>query len=103
MGSRTVLASTRPARLLFHGKLSKLLRCSSGAARDLPSVLAFGLLLSIALMGIGANWLARLLQKQRWIAYAGLAIIFYVAGEMIYRGVLELKPVFGAVGLVSAR
>jgi YjbE family integral membrane protein len=75
----------------------------AGAARDYPSVLAFGLLLSIALMGIGANWLARLLQKQRWLGYAGLAIIFYVAGEMIYRGVLELKPVFGAVGLISAR
>jgi YjbE family integral membrane protein len=75
----------------------------AGAARDHPSVLAFGLLLSIALMGIGANWLAHLLQKQRWLGYAGLAIIFYVAGEMIYRGVLELKPVFGAVGLISAR
>jgi YjbE family integral membrane protein len=74
----------------------------AGAAREHPSVLAFGLLLSIALMGIGANWLAHLLQKQRWIGYAGLAIIFYVAGEMIYRGVLELKPVFGAVGLIFA-
>jgi YjbE family integral membrane protein len=72
----------------------------AGAARDHPAVLAFGLLLSIALMGIGANWLARVLQKHRWIAYVGLAIIVYVAGDMIYRGAHELKPVFGVVELV---
>src|SRR6516165_7554710 len=65
----------------------------AGAARDHPFVLIFGLLLSIALMGIGAELLGRLLQKHRWIAYVGLAIIFYVACEMMYRGAYELKPV----------
>ena len=64
----------------------------AGAAREHPVILVFGLLLSIGLMGIGANLLARLLQKHRWIAYVGLAIILYVAGEMIYRGVRELIP-----------
>jgi predicted tellurium resistance membrane protein TerC len=72
----------------------------AGAARDHPFVLTFGLLLSIALMGIGAELLGRLLQKHRWIAYVGLAIIFYVACEMMYRGAYELKPVIGAAGLV---
>jgi len=72
----------------------------AGAARDHPFVLTFGLLLSIALMGIGADLLGRLLQKHRWIAYVGLAIIFYVACEMMYRGAHELKPVIGATGLV---
>jgi YjbE family integral membrane protein len=62
----------------------------AGAAREHPFVLAFGLVLSIALMGLAANLIARLLQKHRWIAYVGLAIILYVAGEMIYRGALEL-------------
>jgi YjbE family integral membrane protein len=65
----------------------------AGAAREHPIVLAFGLLLSIALMGVAANLVARLLQKHRWIAYVGLAIIFYVACDMIYRGAHELKPV----------
>jgi YjbE family integral membrane protein len=64
----------------------------AGAAREHPLILVFGLLLSIGLMGIGANLLARLLQKHRWIAYVGLAIILYVAGEMIYRGARELIP-----------
>jgi YjbE family integral membrane protein len=62
----------------------------AGVAREHPFVLAFGLLLSIALMGLAANLIARLLQKHRWIAYVGLAIILYVACEMIYRGALEL-------------
>jgi YjbE family integral membrane protein len=69
----------------------------AGAAREHPIVLAFGLLLSIGLMGIAANLVARLLQTHRWIAYVGLIIIFYVACEMIYRGANELKPVIGPV------
>jgi predicted tellurium resistance membrane protein TerC len=65
----------------------------AGAAREHPIVLVFGLLLSITLMGVAANWVARLLEKHRWIAYFGLAIIFYVACEMIYRGAHKLKPI----------
>jgi len=63
----------------------------AGAARDQPLILAFGLLLSICLMGVAANFIGRLLQNHRWIAYVGLAIILYVACEMIYRGAYELK------------
>ncbi|MBY0361437.1 MAG: TerC family protein, partial [Phreatobacter sp.] len=58
----------------------------AGAARDHPYVMIFGLALSIALMGLAASFIARLLQKHRWIAYVGLAIILYVALEMVYRG-----------------
>jgi len=65
----------------------------AGAAREHPYVLIFGLVLSIALMGLAANWIAQLLQKHRWIAYVGLAIILYVAVEMIWRGAHELRPV----------
>jgi YjbE family integral membrane protein len=65
----------------------------AGAARNHPGVLILGLVLSIALMGLAASFIARLLQKYRWIAYVGLAIILYVALEMIYRGWLELWPV----------
>jgi len=65
----------------------------AGAARDHPTVLIFGLLLSIALMGVAASFIAKLLQKHRWIAYVGLAVILYVAVEMIYRGGVEVRPV----------
>jgi YjbE family integral membrane protein len=65
----------------------------AGAARDYPYVLIFGLVLSIALMGLAANFIARLLQKQRWIAYVGLAVIVYVSLDMIYRGGIEVWPI----------
>lgn len=64
----------------------------AGAAREHPIILVFGLALSIALMGIAATFIAQLLNRHRWIAYVGLAIILYVAGEMIYRGALEIWP-----------
>jgi YjbE family integral membrane protein len=64
----------------------------AGAAREHPWVLVFGLALSIALMGLAATFIARLLQKHRWIAYVGLAVILYVSLEMIYRGGLEVLP-----------
>jgi predicted tellurium resistance membrane protein TerC len=49
-------------------------------------------MLSIALMGLAASFIAGLLQKHRWIAYVGLAIILYVALDMCYRGVQEVWP-----------
>lgn len=64
----------------------------AGAARDHPAALIFGLGLSIVLMGVAASFIARLLNKHRWIAYVGLAIILYVAGDMIWRGAVELWP-----------
>jgi YjbE family integral membrane protein len=64
----------------------------AGAAREHPMILVFGLGLSIALMGLAANLIARLLQNHRWIAYIGLIIILYVSGDMIYRGALEVWP-----------
>jgi YjbE family integral membrane protein len=64
----------------------------AGAAREHPYILVFGLALSIALMGIAASFIAKLLQKHRWIAYVGLAIILYVALEMCYRGAAEVWP-----------
>lgn len=64
----------------------------AGAAREHPTILVIGLILSIAMMGIAANFIARLLNRYHWIAYLGLAIIIYVALSMIYRGSLEVWP-----------
>lgn len=64
----------------------------AGAARDHPAALVFGLALSVVLMGVAANFVARLLTRYRWIAYIGLAIILYVSGDMIWRGALEVWP-----------
>ena len=64
----------------------------AGAARDHPVALVFGLGLSIVLMGVAASLVARLLNRHRWIAYVGLAIILYVACDMIWRGAHEVWP-----------
>lgn len=64
----------------------------AGAAREHLGVLVIGLTLSIALMGLAASFIARILHKHRWLAYVGLAIILYVALHMIYRGALEVWP-----------
>jgi YjbE family integral membrane protein len=69
----------------------------AGAAREHPYVLVFGLALSVVLMGVAASFIARLLQKHRWIAYVGLAIILYVAMDMIWRGAQEVRPVGAAM------
>ena len=62
----------------------------AGAAREHPVILIFGLGLSIALMGFAASFIARLLEKHRWVAYVGLLIILYVAFDMSYRGAMEV-------------
>ena len=64
----------------------------AGAARDHLDALVFGLALSIVLMGVAASLIARLLNRHRWIAYVGLAIILYVACDMIWRGGHEVWP-----------
>jgi YjbE family integral membrane protein len=65
----------------------------AGAAREHPVVLIFGLVLSIAMMGAAASFIARLLQHHRWIAYVGLIVILYVAVEMTFRGTLDIMKV----------
>ena len=62
----------------------------AGAARDHLEMLIFGLVLSIALMGATANYIAKLLERYTWIGYLGLAIIAYVAIDMIWRGSQEI-------------
>jgi YjbE family integral membrane protein len=61
----------------------------AGAARDHPGILAIGLILSVALMGLAANVLARVIERYRWLAYVGLLVILYVAGKMIWEGLLD--------------
>ncbi len=65
----------------------------AGAAHEHPTVLIFGLALSIVLMGVMAGFIAKLLQRHRWIAYLGLAIILYVALSMMWEGGHEVFEV----------
>ena len=58
----------------------------AGAGRDHPEILAFGLVLSVILMGVAANLIARYIDRYRWMAYVGVVVIVWVAGKMIYDG-----------------
>ncbi|HVZ01680.1 MAG TPA: TerC family protein [Dongiaceae bacterium] len=62
----------------------------AGAAAQHTWVLIIGLLLSVALMGVAAGIIAGILKRYHWIAYVGLAIILWVALDMIYRGSNEV-------------
>jgi YjbE family integral membrane protein len=65
----------------------------AGAARDHPWVLVFGLILSVLLMGVAANYIARYIERYRWIAWVGLLVILWVALKMIYEGAGHVAPV----------
>ena len=65
----------------------------AGAAREHPYVLVFGLVLSVLLMGVAANVIARYIDQYRWIAWGGLVVILWVALRMIYEGAGHVAPV----------
>jgi YjbE family integral membrane protein len=58
----------------------------AGAAREHPGILIVGLVFAVALMGAAANIIARYIERYRWIAWIGLAVIVYVAVKMLYEG-----------------
>jgi YjbE family integral membrane protein len=62
----------------------------AGAAHAHPAVLALGLLVSVALMGVAASLVARLLTRFRWLAWVGLAIVLYVSITMIWQGSFQV-------------
>ncbi len=58
----------------------------AGAAKDHPGIMIVGLIVAVALMGIAANIIAKYIERFKWIAWIGMAVIVYVAGKMIYDG-----------------
>jgi YjbE family integral membrane protein len=71
----------------------------AGAARDHPYVLIAGLVLSVLLMGLAANFIAKYIERYRWIAWIGLLVILWVAGKMIHDGFIH--PDVGVLKLFS--
>jgi YjbE family integral membrane protein len=69
----------------------------AGAARDHPWVLVFGLILSVLLMGVAANIIAKYIERYRWIAWVGLVVIVWVALKMIWEGAHHVAPVIAPI------
>jgi YjbE family integral membrane protein len=66
----------------------------AGAAREHPGILIVGLIFAVAMMGVAANIIAKYIERYRWIAWVGLAVIVYVAGKMIWEGWHDVHPHF---------
>ncbi|HMD65401.1 MAG TPA: TerC family protein [Stellaceae bacterium] len=71
----------------------------AGIARDHFWLLAFGLVLSVALMGVASTCIARLLDRFFWISWVGLGIITFVALRMIWDGSTEILKQTAALAL----
>ena len=67
----------------------------AAAARNHPSVLFVGLVLSVTFMGVAASFVARLIHRFPLLAWAGLLMILYVAVKMIWEGWHDVVPFFG--------
>ena len=64
-------------------------------ARDNPALLFIGLTFSVLFMGLAANYVAKLIERYSWINYIGLAVILWVACNMIYEGYMGGEHVTG--------
>ncbi len=69
----------------------------AGAAKDHPGIMIVGLIVAVALMGVAANFIAKLIERYKWIAYVGLLLILFVALKMIYEGATD--PQLGVLSL----
>ncbi len=94
-------AGAKPARKSFRAALTQIVIADvsmsvdnvlavAGTARDHVWVLIIGLALSVALMGLAATFIAKLLKRFPWISYIGLLLIAYVALKMIWDGAWEV-------------
>jgi YjbE family integral membrane protein len=70
----------------------------AGIARDHPYVLALGLVLSVALMGVASTYIARLLDRLFWISWIGLGIVAFIAVRMIWEGSMQILHQTAALG-----
>lgn len=67
----------------------------AGAAQGHLWVLVTGIAVSVVLMGVAANLIARLLERHRWIAWVGLMIVLYVALRLVWDGAQDVAGHFG--------
>lgn len=66
----------------------------AGVAREHPAIMAFGLILSVLLMGVAASLIARVIQRYPWVAFVGIVIIVFAAIRMIWEELHVFFPAF---------
>jgi YjbE family integral membrane protein len=75
--------------------IDNVLAIAGAANKNIP-VLVIGLILSIALMGVAATYIAKLLQRYPALSYVGVILIVYVGLQMIWDGSADLPDIFRA-------
>jgi YjbE family integral membrane protein len=73
----------------------------AGIAREHFELLAFGLVLSVALMGVASTYIARLLDRHFWISWVGLGIVAFVSLRMIWEGSTQVLRQTAALTLTG--
>jgi YjbE family integral membrane protein len=63
----------------------------AGVARDNFLILAIGLIVSVVLMGVAASWIAKYMERHRWMGYLGLFLVLFTSLKMIYDGAQQLN------------
>jgi YjbE family integral membrane protein len=58
----------------------------AGAAKGDTVVLVIGLVVAVGFMGLLSHYIAGLLTRHAWISWIGLAVVLYVAIDMIWSG-----------------
>lgn len=64
----------------------------AGVARHAPEIMAFGLVLSVALMGVAAGFVAGVIARFRWIAVIGVLVILFAGARMVWEDGHRLAP-----------
>jgi len=74
----------------------------AGAAKGDMLVLTVGLVVAVAFMGLMSAYIAKLLTRYVWISWIGLAIIIYVAVDMMWTGTHQIGCQFVPAGTCQA-
>lgn len=64
----------------------------AGVSRHEPTIMAFGLILSVVLMGVAANFIAAVIERHRWIAWLGVVIIVFAGFRMVWEDMHVFFP-----------
>lgn len=64
----------------------------AGVSRHSPAIMAFGLILSVVLMGVAAGVIARVIERHRWIAVVGIVVIVFAAFRMVWEDTHAFFP-----------
>ena len=69
----------------------------AGAALDHPYIMILGLILSIALLGAAATFIAKLMGKYKWLGLVGVILVALIGLQITWHGVEALQKYFGMV------